>query len=175
MPRDIRIFSAYALIRITEIVVLEIILSGTTEYYPGSVHSTPLVPLSFPENQEVFHTTNSKNVMWNSNTPILSSRKNNIGATTGFASTAVYGLRTSPDEQQLIFNTMFTTSTDIISRITVANLLANPNLAIPDGVGFSIIMNPKILPSPFGAEGYVSSYDSSLAHTYEHKNVQVSF
>lgn len=77
MPRDIRIFSAYALLRITEIVILEIILQGNTDYYPGSVHSTPLVPLSFPENQEVFHTTNSKNVMWNANTAILSSRKNN--------------------------------------------------------------------------------------------------
>jgi len=54
--------------------------------------------LSFPENQEVFHTTNSKNVMWNSNTALLSSRKNNKGSTSGFASTAIYGLRTSPDE-----------------------------------------------------------------------------
>jgi len=68
-----------------------------------------------------------------------------------------------------VFNTMFTTSTDIISRITVANLQAN--VAIPDGVGFSIIMNPLILPSPFGAEGYISSYNSALAHSYEHKNV----
>lgn len=65
---------------------------------------------------------------------------------------------------------MFTTSTDIISRIPVGILQSNTAI-IPDGVGFSIIMNPKILPSPFGAEGYISSYDASLNHKYEHKNV----
>ncbi|KAL4506506.1 hypothetical protein ABPG72_000077 [Tetrahymena utriculariae] len=175
MPVNAQNFVAFAQQKISDMQIIEILMTRNTDNYPCSLHYNKLVSLSVPKNQNAFQTINGKNLQRSSpNFPVLvSSLENNRIPTTQISSQPQnFGLRSDSQEQFLLFNTQFNFANDITNQI-IYNDVVQDNV-IPQGVGFVILTNPNIKPYPYSYINNFISINSASVYA-EHKNINLIY
>ncbi|KAL4459969.1 hypothetical protein ABPG74_003495 [Tetrahymena malaccensis] len=177
MPVNVENFVTFAKQKISDMQIIEILMTRNTDNYPCSLHYNKLVSLSVPKNQYSFQTINGKNLQRSATTfPVLVSSIENsrLPTTAVLFQPQYYGLKADTQEQFLLFNTQFNFANDITNQI-VYNDVIQDNL-IPQGVGFVILTNPNIKPYPYSyINNFISINPNSGSVYAEQKNINIIY